>query len=121
MASDLKTSASAQPKVLISQALGASEDALYTVLAATSIKVMGASLCNTSGSAVTVNVSVFKAGGTAGDGTHRIISGYSLAAHDSLPLSDLLAGHALGPGDAVMGSASTPGVVDMVMSAVVFA
>src|SRR5690349_14424776 len=92
--------ASISPMVLVSQQLGTSEVAVYTVGAAQSVKIAHGTLCNTTSSAVTVYLSIVKTGGTIGDGTHRAISGYSLAGNDTLPLRDYLAGAMLGPGDA---------------------
>lgn len=118
--SGLKTASDGLPQILVSQQLGTSETTLYTCPANTSAKIMNASLCNTTSSPVTVSLSLVKSGGTVGDGTHRIVSGFSLPANDTLALNDLLGGHVLGPGDKIAAVAGTATAVDAVISAVVF-
>jgi hypothetical protein len=113
--------ASISPQVIVSQQLGTSEAAVYTCAAATSVKVAQATLCNITASAVTVYLSIVKTGGTLGDGTHRIISGYSLAANDTLALRDYIAGAMLGPGDVIAAYAGTATAVDLVITATVHA
>lgn len=76
---------------------------------------------NTTAMAVTVYLSVVKTGGTIGDGTHRVISGYSLAANDTLSLHDYLASAMLGPGDAITAYAAAAGAVDLVITGTVHA
>lgn len=120
MSSGLKSAADAQPQVLIAQSLPAVETILYTVPANTSVIVKNASICNQSSSATTVEISIIKAGGSL-DATHRVVSGYSLAGNDSLPLRDLLGEHALGPGDAIAAGAGAATEVDFVLSGIVFA
>jgi hypothetical protein len=112
------TNLSALPNVLVSQQLAATETTQYTGPASSAVKLAAASLCNTSGSAVTVSLSVLKSGQTA-DGTHRVISSYSLAAGDSTVLSEL-EGHFLGPGDFISAIAGTASAVTFVLSGVVF-
>lgn len=70
---------------------------------------------------ITVYLSIVKAGGTIGDGTHRVIHGYSLQANDTLSLKDYLGGAMLGPGDAVAAFSSTGSAVDMVLTGTVHA
>lgn len=112
---------SISPQVLVSQQLGTSEAAVYTCAAATSVKVAQASLCNITTSAVTVYLSIVKTGGTMGDGTHRVISGYTLAPNDALPLKDYIGGAMLGPGDVIAAYASTVSAVDLVITGTVHA
>ena len=112
---------SISPQIIVSQQLGTADAALYTVPASTSVKVATASLCNITGSAVTVNLSLVQSGGTLGDGTHRVIAGYSLAANDSLSLKDLIAGAMLGPGDRIAAYAGTASAVDLVVTGTVHA
>ena len=108
------------PGVLVSQQLGTSEVAVYTAAANVhAVEVAHGTLCNTTASAVTVYLSLVKAGGTVGDGTHRVISGYSLAANDTQSLKDYLAGALLGPGDQIAAYASAAGSVDLVVSGTV--
>lgn len=116
---DVLHASSISPQVLLSQQLGTTEVALYTVPASTSVKIAQGSLCNITAAAVTVNVSIVKSGGTVGDGTHRVISGYSLAAHDTLPLKDYIGGAMLGPGDVLVAFAGTATAVDIVVTGTV--
>ena len=111
--------ASISPQVMVSQQLGTADASVYTVPAASSAKVAQASLCNITASPVTVYLSIVQTGGTVGDGTHRIISGYSLAANDTLPLNDYIGGAMLGPGDRIAAYASTAGAVDLVVTGTV--
>jgi hypothetical protein len=112
---------SISPQIIVSQQLGTSDAAVYTVPAATSVKVAQATLCNTTGSAVTVNLSLVQTGGTLGDGTHRVIAGYTLAANDTLPLRDYIGGAMLGPGDRIAAFAGTATAVDIVVTGTVHA
>jgi hypothetical protein len=112
---------SISPQILVSQQLGTSDAAVYTVPASTSVKVATASVCNITASAVTVNLSLVQTGGTLGDGTHRVIAGYSLAANDSLSLKDLIGGAMLGPGDRIAAYAGTATAVDLVVTGTVHA
>jgi hypothetical protein len=50
------------------------------------------------------------------DGTHNVISGYSLAANDTLSLKDYLAGAVLASGDQIWVSAGTANAVTVVIS-----
>ena len=110
------------PGVLVSQQIGTSEAAVYTAAANVhAVEVAHGTLCNTTSSAVTVYLSLVKAGGVPGDGTHRVISGYSLAANDTLALKDYLAGAVLGPGDAIAAYAGTAAAVDLVITGTVHA
>jgi hypothetical protein len=70
---------------------------------------------------ITVYLSIVAAGGTLGDGTHRVIHGYTLAANDTLSLKDYIAGAMLGPGDIIAGYASLAGAVDIVATGTVHA
>lgn len=112
---------SISPQVLVSQQLGTSEAAVYTCAAATSVKIAQATLCNITASPVIVYLSIVKTGGTMGDGTHRIISGYSLAANDSLALKDYIGGAMLGPSDVVAAYAGSASAVDLVITGTVHA
>jgi hypothetical protein len=118
---DILHAGSISPQVLVSQQLTTSESAVYTVATGQSAKVTQGTLCNTTASAVTVYLSLIKAGGTMGDSTHRVISGYSLAGNDTLSLGDYIAGAMLGPGDAVAAYAGTASAVDLIISGTVHA
>lgn len=85
-----------------------------------SVEITHGAVCNTSAAAVTVSVSLLGAGDTA-DTTHRVVSGYSLAASDTLSLTGYLTGAMLGEGEAVSVTASTAGVIDVVLSGKVLA
>jgi hypothetical protein len=69
---------------------------------------------------VTVSVSLVAAGGTVGDGTHRVLNSYSLAPGDTLPL-DMLRGAMLGPGDKIAAFAGAATAVDIVVTGTVHA
>jgi hypothetical protein len=113
--------ASISPQVIVSQQMGTSDATIYAVPAGMSVKVTQATLCNTTASPVTVYLSLVQTGGTVGDGTHRVISGYTLAANDSLPLKDYIGGAMLGPGDKIAGYAGTATAVDLVVTGTVHA
>jgi hypothetical protein len=116
---DIIHAASAAPKVLFSGQLGdVNEDVIYAPAAAHSAIIKSGSVCNTSGAPVIVNVSVLQSGQATGTATHRVISGYSLAAGDTLSLKDYLAGVCLGPGDQITAQASVTAVVDVVLSGI---
>lgn len=116
MTQNLMAATSLLPKLLASIQLSATTaTTVYTVPAGGAAVVKQGTLCNTGGSAVTVSVAVVPSGGTA-DGTHRLISGYSLAAGDTLPLRDYLGDLCLGPGDFIAVTASTANVVDVILS-----
>lgn len=106
-------------KVLVSQQVTATtETALYTVASGQSITIKSGVLCNVSGSAVTVSLSVVQSGSSA-DGTHRVIAGYSLAAGDSLDLRGYLTGAVLGDGDLISILVGTGNAVDVVLTGLV--
>lgn len=109
------------PQVLgVVQVSGANtETVAYTVPTSSSLKVSTGSLCNTTGAAVTVSLSIVPSGGVAGV-SNRVISGYSLAAGDTLPLSGYLSGALMGAGDFISLNFSATGVT-MVLTGVVSA
>lgn len=109
---------SVAPQVLVSAQLGVVDSAVYTVAVAQSVKVGQATLCNTTTSPVTVFLSIVKSGGSV-DATHRVISGYSLAANDTLALASYVGGAMLGPGDMVAAYASTAAAVDLIVTGTV--
>lgn len=63
---------------------------VHTVAASTREKLATFSLTNVGAAAVTVSVSLVPSGGTV-DGTHRVLSGYSLTAGDTISHEDVLA------------------------------
>jgi hypothetical protein len=76
---------------------------------------------SSTGAVVTVYLSIVKSGGTMGDGTHRVLSSYNLAANDTLPLKDYISGAMLGPGDVIAAYASQANAVDLVITGTVHA
>jgi hypothetical protein len=91
---------------------------VYTVPASTTVKIASATLCNTSGSAVTISVALLQSGQVA-DGTHAVISGYSLAAGDTISLKDYIGGAMLATGESISVTASTANVIDVVITGAV--
>ena len=121
MSTDLLAASSITPKLLCStRVAGTTATTVYTVPASSSVKITHGVLCNTSAAAVSVSLALVPSGG-ADDGTHTIISSYSLAAHDTLPLRDYVADAMLGNGDFVSITCSTGAVVDVVLSGAVSA
>jgi hypothetical protein len=96
---------------------GTTATTVYTVPASNSVKIATGALCNTTASAVTVSLSVVASGGTA-SASNQIISGYSLAANDTLSLGDYLGGTFLGDGDFISVTASTGNAVVVWLSGV---
>ncbi len=117
MATKAFNSATLTAKVLASQQLtSTSATAVYTVGASKCAKVATGTLCNTSTTAaVTVTLAIVQSGGTA-DGTHSVLSGYSLAAGDTLALKEFIGGHMLGEGDFISVTAGTANVLDVVIT-----
>lgn len=93
---------------------------IYTAPASSGVKIASLALHNTSAAAVTVSVSVVPTGGTAA-ATNRVISGYSLAAGDTLSLADYLGGAFLGEGDFISVTAGTGAVLNAVLTGTVAA
>jgi hypothetical protein len=107
---NLLTATSNLPQVLVSQFVGAGETTQYTAGSgsiSSAVKIASATLCNTSAAAVSVSVSVCKAGTLPAKVPEcRILSNYSLAAGDSIRLVELN-GAMIGNGDYI--SAMAPG------------
>lgn len=104
-------------------ALANAETTVYLVPTGKAAKVATFSLCNTSGSAVTVSVSLVNSGGAAGT-TNRVLSGFSLAAGDTISQEDVLAslkGAMLGEGQFISVLAGTNAVVVPVLTGTVTA
>lgn len=119
MAADFKQGTNLVGKVLAGGQLASGETTIYTVpvVPASATKISSAVLCNTSAAAVTVSVAVVPSGGTV-DGTHRVVSGYSLAAGDSTTLPELV-GAFLDAGAFVSINASAGAAVDYLLTGVV--
>ena len=107
-----------QKLIVAAELTTTAETTVYTVPTNGAVKLAQASLCNTSGGAVNVSVSLVLSGGTAGVG-NRVLSAYPLAAGDTLPLADFLGGHMLGQGDFISVLASVATAVTIVVSAAV--
>lgn len=116
---NLLSIASVTPKVLASAQLAAGDNAVYTVPASKAAKLATVVLCNTSASPVVVSVSLIPSGGTV-DGTHRVISGYPLAAGDSITVNEL-AGAWMGQGDSISVNAGSAAAVDVTVTGLEFA
>lgn len=90
MTADFKQSANLAGKILASgQVPGTGATTVYTVPVASAVKIASAVLCNATGSAVTVSVSVAPSGGAV-DATRVIVSAFVLAAGDSTTLNELV-------------------------------
>lgn len=113
MSSNLIASANLNPQVLASSqiASASTETTVYQCPTNSSAKIETAWLTNTTNAAVTVSVSVVKAGGTSGV-TNRVIQSYSLAAYDVLSLTSYLGGALIGPLDFVAVNAGTANAVN---------
>lgn len=117
--SNLLSAVSAAPKILYSGQLAATTDAtLYTVPTSGSTVIKHGTVCNISASSVTITaISVVPSGGTA-SGVHRVVSGYVLAANDTLSLTDYLAGCCLSAGDSIHAQAATAAALDIIITGV---
>lgn len=91
---------------------------VYTVPANKTVKIAHGTICNTSTSAVNVTVSLLKSGDTA-DGTHAVVSLFSLTAGDTLSLKDYIGGAMLAELEAISVTAGTANVLDVVITGVV--
>jgi hypothetical protein len=121
-AGDFKQAANLNAIIAGGQIGSTTEAAVYTVPASSQVKVATFSLCNTSASAVTVSVGVVPSGGTVGDGTHRILNSYALAANDTISQEDVIAavkGALLPTGAMIAVAASATGAIDWVLTGAV--
>jgi hypothetical protein len=91
---------------------------LYTVPAATTAKIATMTVCNTTSSAVTITVALLQSGQSA-DGTHSVVSGYSLGANDTLSLTGYIGGAMLATGEAISVTAGTASAIDVVITGAV--
>lgn len=107
------------PKSLASAQLASGDTAVYTVPAGKAAKIATAVLANISASPVVVSVSLVPSGGSS-DGTHRVISGYSLAAGDSIKVDELV-GAWMGSGDFLSINAAAGAAVDVTVTGLEFA
>lgn len=116
---NLSTITTVTPKLLASQQLAAGDTTIYTVGTGKAAKLAKLVLTNTSGTAVPVSVAVVPTGGTV-DGTHRVMSGYSLAANDSTIVTEV-EGVWLGDGNFISVNVGTGSAVDATLSGLEFA
>lgn len=107
------------PKTLASTQLPSGENTVYTVPASKAAKIATLVLTNVSAAAVVVSVSLVPVGGAA-DGTHRVVSGYSLAAGDSITVTEL-AGAWMGAGDFISVNAAASSAINVVATGLEFA
>jgi hypothetical protein len=84
-------------------------------IAASTTTIAHGTLCNTTGSPVTVSIALVPAGGFV-DGTHNVVSGYTLAANDTLSMRDYLTGAVLGLGDEIWITAGTANAITGVIT-----
>lgn len=106
------------PALLASQQLASGDTTIYTVGGSNAVKLAKLVLTNTGATAVTVSVALIPSGGAV-DSTHRVVSGYSLAAGDSTTVSEV-EGVWLGAGAVVSVNAGTGAAVDVMLSGLVF-
>lgn len=111
---NLSTITSVVPKILSSSQLASGDSTIYTVAANKAAKISTLSLCNVSASPVVVSVALIPSGGSI-DGTHRVVSGYTLQPGDTLPV-EYLEGAWLGDGDKIVVSSGTSSAVDCVLT-----
>jgi hypothetical protein len=116
---NLYASTSAVPTLLSSSQLASGDNTIYTVPASKGVKLAKMVLTNVSGAAVVVSVSIVPSGGSVST-THRVVSGYSLAAGDSTIISEI-DGMMLGDGDFVSVNSAAATAIDCVLSGVLFA
>src|SRR5262245_8987852 len=96
MAQNIMAATSALPAVLVSAAVTASEATYYTCPGSSAVKISSATVCNVTGTARVISVSVVQSGDSAGS-SNRVCS-FELAAGDSAVLSEMI-NVFLGPGD----------------------
>lgn len=109
---------SVTPKVLASAQLASGDNTVYTVGTSKAALLDPLVLNNQSAAAVTLSVSVVPSGGTL-DGTHRVISGYSLPAGGTLIVDEVKGW--LGAGDYISVNSGTGSVIDATLRGLEFA
>lgn len=110
--SDLLAATSMLPHVLYAGTLGTSSGDIIAPAANHAAVVKSVAACNTTGSPVTVTLTVTKSGGSA----VTIVSAFSLVAGDSTSFADVLAGAMFGPGDKLSALAGSGGAINLVVS-----
>lgn len=110
----------AHPTLLFSGQMASGANTVYTVAANKAIKISKMIITNVTGSAVTINsVHVLPSGGTV-DTTHEIIHSYSLAANDTLTVTEV-EGMYLGDSDGIRCNVGTASAITVTLSGVLFA
>lgn len=115
---NLNSITSVIPKVLASAQLASGENTVYTVGASKAAKLAKLVLANVSASAVTVSASIVPSGGAV-DGTHKVVSAYSLAAGDSTVITET-DNIWLGAGDFISVNASAATAINVLASGLEF-
>lgn len=118
---DFKQGANLDAFIASGQLSATTATTIYTVPASSRSKVASLSVTNTSAAAVTVTVSVVPSGGTV-DGTHAVLSGYSLAAGDTICHEDVIAavkGAMLPTGSFISLTAGTANVLNYLVTGAV--
>lgn len=121
---DFKQATTLLGKILASgQVAATTATTIYTVPAASAVKLATLAISNVTAAAVTVTVSIVPSGGVV-DGTHQILSSYSLAAYDTISQEDVLSaikGAFLDAAALVAVTASTANAVDYLLTGAVSA
>lgn len=115
MSSNLMAVTAALPGVVAAVSVPTTETTVYTCPASATATISAASVANNSNAPITIQVSVVKAGGTAGTANRAAI--VPLRAYDSVRLDEII-GHSFAPGDFISALASVAGG-SIVVSAVV--
>lgn len=89
--------------------------AYYTCPTGLTAVVQKATLCNTTSSAILVNVFLVPTGGSPTT-ENQILSNYSLAAQTTVSLRDALNGHVIEAGGKLYAAAAVPGGVTLMVS-----
>lgn len=106
------------PKIMASLQLAVGDNAIYTVPGGHAAKLTKMILCNVSGAAVNVAVSIIPSAGVV-DGTHKILSTYPIPANDSLTV-DEVGDMWLAEGDKVSVNSGTTAAIDATLTGLEF-
>lgn len=121
---DFKQATTLLGKILASgQVPATTATTIYTVPASSAVKIATFGIVNTTSAAVTVTASVVPSGGAI-DGTHQVLSNYSLAAYDTISSEDVLSivkGAFLDAGAFIAITAGTATAVDYLLTGAVSA
>lgn len=110
---------SVTPAILASSQLASGDNTVYTVASNKAVKLTKLVLANVSVSTVVISASVIPSGSSV-DGTHRVVSGYSLAAGDTMVITEI-EGMFLGQGDFISINAAAATAIDATLNGLVFA